>query len=129
MRTMTKAVSLAIVLKRVQKRVLSATSIVENANVRQMLKATTATNANQTIGTCLTMSTGVSNVTAQTLAEMVLNAMPKMVLVNVRKIMVGLNVMNVPTVTIAIQPVMATINIANWSTKGNAHVAKHWKAQ
>ena len=129
MRTMTKAVSLAIVLKKVHKRVLSATSLVVNANVSRMSKVTTATNANQIIGTCLTMSTGVSNVTAQTLAEMVLNVMPKMVLVNVRKIMVGLNVTNVPTVTIAIQPVMATINIANWSTKGIAHVAKHWKAQ
>ena len=55
LKTKAKAVSPAIVLKRVQKRVLSATSLVENANVSRMLKVTTATNANQTIGTCLTM--------------------------------------------------------------------------
>ena len=128
MRTLTKAVSLAIVLKRVQKRVLSATSMMVNANVRQMLKATTATNANQTIGTCLTMSTDVSLVTAQTLAENQMNAILLLVLAIVMIIMtLGLNAINVLTVTIAIQNVIPTMNLANWSTKGIAQVVKHGK--
>ena len=128
LRAMTKAVSLAIVLKKVQKRVLSATSLVVNANVRQMLKVTIATNANQTIGTCLTMSTDVSLVTAQTLAENQMNAILLLVLAIVMIIMtLGLNAINVLTVTIAIQNVIPTMNLANWSTKGIAQVVKHGK--
>ena len=50
-RAMTKAVSLAIVLKKVQKMVLSAIRIVDNVIVSRMLKVTSATGASQTIGT------------------------------------------------------------------------------
>ena len=121
-------VKIANVQQWVQKWVLSATSIVENANVRQMLKVTSATNANQTIGTCLTMSTDVSLVTAQTLAENQMNAILLLVLAIVMIIMtLGLNAINVLTVTIAIQNVIPIMNLANWSTKGIAQVVKHGK--
>ena len=51
LKTKAKAVSLAIVLKKVQKMVLSAIRIVENVIVSLMLKVTSATGAKQTIGT------------------------------------------------------------------------------
>ena len=51
LKTKAKAVSPAIVLKRVQKMVLSATRKMDDVIVSRMLKVTSATSASQTIGT------------------------------------------------------------------------------
>ena len=57
-----------------------------------------------------------------------MNAILLLVLAIVMIIMtLGLNAINVLTVTIAIQNVIPTMNLANWSTKGIAQVVKHGK--